>query len=632
MAPLREQHPADGPHATPEPRGEFLETNGLGGYCCSAISGVRTSPSHGLVVVAKDPPGQRYVLLSGFRTRVITGRQVLSLGCPLPEGSSSGTETPGRLLRFGMRPWPVWRYDLGGGKELEFECLARHGSHQFVFSWQLTVSDEPVTLKICPLLSGRPVASPRKADFRLDLRPRLPSARQFLWTLRAGAPPLMLVTDGSFHSQPEWITGFSYADQSVEDLASPGEFEWHLQPRERAHLVASADDTVLEDPHTVDFVAQLAEKIRKAERTRRRLFRSEIDRAADQYVAAGRSGSTVLSGYPGGEETGSEALICVRGIALSPGRLNVASEILATWRGRLTAGLLPNVISEQTRKPAYHSPAPALWYVIAAYEYIRASYRHGRIITPEERTALLSSIREILDNFSMRRQPRMFMDDDALLTELLPGKNGEPDILRKRAHIQALWIAALRIGNRLQSAWPAIYATARSEFQHTFWSHRRGYLYPAITVSARGPLERLETLDANQILAVGGLPIVCVSEDKASLIVEALEQHFQWGGGLQNTKHIPWQFGPFTEAWFRVHHRNPEVRDLVLRKFIAPWENRLRSGVRATGTEPSREEHGSSPCFAAAETTELLRILHLPELLTNPDPFDDHLGEPLFYD
>lgn len=634
LTPRQQQHPA-APVAQVQapPRGEFLETNGLGGYVCGTLEGPHTSPFHGLVVVAKAPAAKRYVLLNGFDVRVVAGEDEVELGT-----SAGGLGRPAgkaALLRFEMRPWPSWQYDLGGGRQMEFECLARHGANQFVFCWQLTLSSGPVTLKVRPLLSGRPFESPRLADRQLDLRPRMPSSRLFVWSLRAGAPDLTLVCDGIYQFDPAWLTGFRYADPpAVEDLASPCEFEWHLQPRDKAQVVALADEDELDDPHTPDFVAGLADKIRKAERTRRRLFRSEIDRAADQYVVSGRSQSTVLSGYPHGGELGARAMMCVRGIALSPGRLDVASEILATWRGRMAAGLLPSLVSEHDRKPVFTSAAATLWYVIAAYEYIRASYRHGRILSAQERSELESSIREILHSLSTRRHRRIFMDEDGLLVEPdWEGRGlGRTNACTKRAHIQALWIAALRIGNRLHSAWTAAYSLARAEFERSFWNFRTGCFFQAIRTSSNGRTERVERFDPGQILAVGGLPISCVGEEKASLIVQALEQRLH--GGRELRFPVPWQFGPFVEAWFRVHHRRPDVLEQVLGRFIGPWQRELRCGVRRGGdlADWADQDAGVFSRFAAVETMELLRILHLPELISGKDPFEDNLTEPLFYD
>ncbi|MGD9289652.1 MAG: glycogen debranching enzyme N-terminal domain-containing protein, partial [Desulfobacterales bacterium] len=45
-------------------RREWLETNGLGGWASSTISGAHTRRYHGLLVAATRPPVERMVMLS----------------------------------------------------------------------------------------------------------------------------------------------------------------------------------------------------------------------------------------------------------------------------------------------------------------------------------------------------------------------------------------------------------------------------------------------------------------------------------------------------------------------------------------------------------------------------------------
>ena len=54
-------------------RREWLETNGLGGYASSTVSGMNTRRYHGLLVSATHPPVGRMVLLSKFEETLIVG-------------------------------------------------------------------------------------------------------------------------------------------------------------------------------------------------------------------------------------------------------------------------------------------------------------------------------------------------------------------------------------------------------------------------------------------------------------------------------------------------------------------------------------------------------------------------------
>src|SRR6516165_3984093 len=57
-------------------RREWLETNGIGGFSSSTITGLNTRRYHGLLVAATKPPVGRMVLLSKMEeTLVIDGRR-----------------------------------------------------------------------------------------------------------------------------------------------------------------------------------------------------------------------------------------------------------------------------------------------------------------------------------------------------------------------------------------------------------------------------------------------------------------------------------------------------------------------------------------------------------------------------
>ena len=56
---------------------EWLETNGLGGYAMSTVTGENTRRYHGLLVAATKPPVGRMVLLSKLEeTLVVNGRRI----------------------------------------------------------------------------------------------------------------------------------------------------------------------------------------------------------------------------------------------------------------------------------------------------------------------------------------------------------------------------------------------------------------------------------------------------------------------------------------------------------------------------------------------------------------------------
>src|SRR5882724_11845013 len=92
---------------------EWLETNEIGGFASSTISGMNTRRYHGLLVAATKPPVGRMVLLSKFEeTLIVDGRRIdLSTnrypGAIHPQGHL-------HLKDFRRDPFPVFEYEVDG--------------------------------------------------------------------------------------------------------------------------------------------------------------------------------------------------------------------------------------------------------------------------------------------------------------------------------------------------------------------------------------------------------------------------------------------------------------------------------------------------------------------------------------
>jgi len=108
---------------------------------------------------------------------------------------------------------------------------------------------------------------------------------------------------------------------------------------------------------------------------------------------------------------------------------------------------------------------------------------------------------------------------------------------------------------------------------------------------------------------------------------------------IQSATSLSWLFGPFIEAWYRVRHAEPDALEEVMSRFVMPWRGHLEFGginhlpenQPLSGRSGSLSNQSRQTSFSAAETSELLRILHLPDLRRNLDPFDDRLAHPLFH-
>src|SRR4029078_5155687 len=108
------------------------------------------------------------------------------------------------------------------------------------------------------------------------------------------------IANAEYEHSPEWYRQFRYDEElargldAVEDLASPGVFHWKVGVDDVAALVfgaAPAAEHAIPSGISADsFISAVHER----ERTRRATFASPLHRAADAYLVARGSGSTIV--------------------------------------------------------------------------------------------------------------------------------------------------------------------------------------------------------------------------------------------------------------------------------------------------------------------------------------------------
>ena len=114
---------------------EWLETNGIGGFASSTITGLNTRRYHGLLVAATKPPVGRMVLLSKLEETLIVEGRRFDLSCNRypgvihPQGHMY-------LKQFRQDPFPVFVYEVDG-LELEKSVFMVHGENTTVIQYEL---------------------------------------------------------------------------------------------------------------------------------------------------------------------------------------------------------------------------------------------------------------------------------------------------------------------------------------------------------------------------------------------------------------------------------------------------------------------------------------------------------------
>jgi len=205
----------------------------------------------------------------------------------------------------------------------------------------------------------------------------------------------------------------------------------------------------------------------------------------------------------------------------------------------------------------------------------------------------------------------------------------------KPVEIQALWLNALSAVSRLEPHWRTAFDRGRVAFLERFWNEDLGRLADVVDVDHVAGT-RDDTFRPNQILAVGGLPVLLLEGDRARRIVDAVEQQLLTPIGLRSLAPgepgyaplyegdssardavyhqgtvWPWLIGPFVEAWVRVRGSTSAARRDARARFFGPLLAHLQTAGLGHVSEIADAEAPFAPkgCpFQAWSLGEMLRL------------------------
>jgi predicted glycogen debranching enzyme len=588
----------------PAPGSEWLEADGRGGFASGCTDLVRKRRYHALLLAAAAPPSRRFALVNGLEAWVETPNGLFALSS---QAYASGVVHPDGVSRIGAfhaDPWPSWMFDLEDSTRVVHEVVVSRRLGQTVLAWRRPRRKPDVTLSVRLLFSGRDSHALHRENpaFRFEPQRR---GYGWMWMPYEGVPPICVATNGTYTHEPDWYRDFLYSEEqargfdATEDLASPGVFRFDIA-KEEAVIVLSTESPVDEDD-----VVLHARRLRAEERRRRSSFPSRLDRAADDYIVRRGKGRTIVAGYPWFTDWGRDTFVALRGLCLSTGRLEEARQILRTWAGTVSDGMLPNRFPDKGNQPEYNSVDASLWYVVAVHEYLSACERSRRRVWGADRVALEDVVEAILEAYARGTRYGIRADSDGLLAAGAPGvqltwMDAKVDDrvvtprIGKPVEVQALWINALRIGARFSQRWGELAEKAGQSFGARFWNQKRGFLYDVVDCGhVAGTSDG--RLRPNQIFAVGGLPFALLEDARARKVVDAVEErlwtplglrtldpadpgyagHYiggvaERGGAYHQGTAWPWLAGPFVEAWVRVRGGTAEARREARERFLNP--------------------------------------------------------------
>jgi predicted glycogen debranching enzyme len=132
---------------------EWLETNGLGGWADSTISGMNSRRYHGLQVAALHPPVERVVLLSKLDETIYTEEETLELATNQYPGVIHPTGYR-YLNKFKKVYFPEFEYEF---KRFKFKktIAAVNGENMVLIIYEIPKSSEFFSLELKPFIALR---------------------------------------------------------------------------------------------------------------------------------------------------------------------------------------------------------------------------------------------------------------------------------------------------------------------------------------------------------------------------------------------------------------------------------------------------------------------------------------------
>ncbi len=591
-------------------RREWLETNGLGGWASSTLSGMNTRRYHGLLVAATHPPVGRQVIIAKLDETVRFENKAVELG----SNQFPGTVHPQGyryLVEFRKDFFPQFLFQIGE-IQIRKTILTIHGENTTVVMYEVLEAPFPFTLELRPFVSGRdyhhllranPHAQPPWCFDKAVFESHAPGNDMEYFI---SAPGCVYV------HQPDWYYRFEYAVERErgldyqEDLFTPGTFRVMLGQGKRLALILSTDN-----PLGRDALALYDQEKRRREALlnclpHRDNLTTTLTLAADQFlVRRGENHTTVIAGYHWFSDWGRDTMISLPGLCLVTGNQEKARDILESYIPFIDQGMLPNRFPDnQGESPEYNTIDASLWFFVAAYQYWKYSGDVQFL-----RNTLWEALQEIIAWHRKGTRYRIHEDRDGLLYGGEPGvqltwmdaKVGDWVVtprIGKPVEINALWYNAHRImaefAHHLDLPKDASLFEQKAQniqkiFNRKFWNKNLKCLYDVL--GDDGADDRIRP---NQIFALSlPFPLLSITRLRSVLkVVEAKlltpfglrtlapdDQEFrgQYRGGVlerdgayhQGTVWA-WLLGPYITALIRVRgKKGRQQAERILKKFQA---------------------------------------------------------------
>jgi len=620
---------------------EWLLTNARGGYASSSVIGCNTSGYHGLLIGSLAPPAERVMALANCIEMVI-----FNAGASRPCKSDNGRgenvfnlstfEFQDKFAPRGFGLLRRFRQDTGVHFDYEFEKLELtksvyllRQSDTVAIQYDFKHLSGPAEFVIRPLVGLRDFHSHQKSYAPLMARPK-DNGLIVRHDTPASCELFLSCPAADFEKDEQWWFNFVYRNDKqrgqnfTEDLWTPGFFRARLNAPAKILFWANLSTRYQPENSVGIDIDSICEDLRSHQNSVTTVASRTNDErlgtlclAADQFIAKrqtnGKTGTTVLAGYPWFADWGRDTFIALPGLLLATARYEEAKSVLTTFAAAVDQGMIPNRFDDNDSTAHFNSVDASLWFVNAAFQYLNVT-GDSKTFTQD----LLPTIRWIIESYHNGTRFGIHADDDGLITAgdsqtQLTWMDAKYDGVAftprhgKPVEVNALWYNSLclmaqfykRCNMENAEHYKSMADRVAAAFGQLFWNEKCGYLNDCIP--PRGKPD--STLRPNQIYpkdkhykgTYAGSP---QQRD------EAYHQGAVWA----------YLIGPFIEAYLKVNDFSKKSKDNAA-QFIEPLMQHLRRDRCLTSISEIFDgdpPHKPGGCFAQAwSVAELIRAYQL---------------------
>lgn len=521
---------------------EWLETNGLGGYASSTVSGAHSRRYHGLLVASLRPPVERRVILSKLEETVIIKDQRFELGANQYPGAvhPQGYDF---LTHFERGLFPVFTYAT---KEFTIRktIAAIQGENTTVVVYDVLDAVDQFSVELLPLSSARDFHSLSGANSAIH--PGHVFERGIFRTKNYhDSPELFISVPGAeFVAENNWYYNLEYSIEQYrgldfqEDLFSHGKFTVTLRKGSTLGIIIST-----EDPTGKNALTLLARETKRRKKITDAFSDNNLQTlalAADQFIVKrGQDLKTIIAGYHWFSDWGRDTMIALPGLCLVTGRFDDAKKIIRAFADSVSEGMLPNRFPDYGEAPEYNTVDATLWFFVAIYRYLQYT-NDGKFVN-----SLIPILEDIVAWHFKGTRYGIRVDDDGLIAAGVDGvqltwmdaKVGDWVVTPRKGkavEINALWynaiciLAELKSENEGDKRYTDLASRIKANFSKTFWNEADGYLYDFVDGNNKN-----EDLRPNQVYALS-LPFKLISKEKSLKVLNRLTEKLLTPKGLRS--------------------------------------------------------------------------------------------------